>query len=64
MQQLTDVWTLETPAEEMAIFGLNLIIDAAYNGDRKAQNYLRKLWDMKWADIKPQGDKIGLSDFY
>ena len=52
MQQLTDVWTLETPAEETAIFDLNLIIDAAYNHDHKAQRYLRKLWDMKWVDIK------------
>ena len=53
MEQLTDVWTLETTDEEYASDDLNQIIDMSLNHDRAAQNYLRKLWDgEKWDSIK------------
>lgn len=53
MEQLTDVWTLETPSEEAAIDSLTFIVDRAIEGNRKAQSYLRKLWDGEsWASIK------------
>ena len=52
-QQLTDVWTLETPDEEGASIDLNLIIEDAFNHSRQAINYLRRLWDDEsWTSIK------------
>ncbi len=53
MQQLTDVWTLETPNEEAASVDLNFIVEAAFKHSRRAINYLRKLWDGEsWQSIK------------
>lgn len=52
MEQLTDVWTLETPTEEIASDSLNSIAEQAYNSDRKSQNYLKKLWNKSWQSIK------------
>lgn len=52
-EAMSDVWTLETPSEEIASESLNLIADMAFDGNRKAQSYLRKLWDGEsWQSIK------------
>ena len=45
MEQLTDVWTLETPDEEFASEDLNFIIEQALNGDFELAGYLCQLWD-------------------
>jgi len=53
-ETLTDVWTLETPDEEMASNDLNCIIEQAFrfSGSRE-RAYLRKLWDNEpWHSIK------------
>lgn len=53
MQQLTDVWTLETPAEEEATARLSAIADAALEGDKWARDYLTRLWDGEpWKSIE------------
>jgi len=51
---LGDVWTLETPNEELAAENLNMIVSAALDGhSASARNYLRKLWDNEsWESIK------------
>jgi hypothetical protein len=50
---LTDVWELETDGQNIASEDLNFIIDCAINGNRKAQNYLKKIWDNEsWPSIK------------
>jgi hypothetical protein len=55
-----DVWTLETPQEDIASIDLNIIADDAFKGDREAQNYLRKLWDGKnWDSIKEKLEAEG-----
>ena len=44
---------LETDAEKFAICDLESIVDSAFAGDRKSQNYLKKLWDGEnWPSIK------------
>lgn len=48
----TDVWQLELEAEEIGQEDLIEIVDDAIKGNRKAQNYLKKLWDEKWLPIK------------
>jgi hypothetical protein len=52
-EPIGDVWKLETPSQDYAADDLWHIEDAAMKGDRKAQNYLKKLWDNeKWDSIK------------
>lgn len=54
MQQLTDVWTLETPDEELATIDLNFIIDEAMKFRGVSERaYLRRLWDGEnWQSIR------------
>lgn len=53
MEQLTDVWELETPDEKAAEADLRDIVDAAFEGDTTAQEYLRLLWtNESWESIK------------
>lgn len=54
MEQLTDVWILETPDEEMASTDLNQIIERAFKFRGNSERaYLRRLWDMEsWKSIK------------
>jgi len=64
MQQITDVWTLETSAEECATEDLTHIANVALRGGRKEQSYLRKLWDSEsWESIKGKLNTEG-SDWY
>ena len=51
---LGDVWTLETPGEELATEDLSIIVSVALDGhSASARNYLRKLWDNEsWKSIK------------
>jgi hypothetical protein len=52
--EVGDVWTLETPNEELATEDLNMVVSAALDGhSASARNYLRKLWDNEsWESIK------------
>jgi len=51
--EVGDVWTLETPDEELAAEDLNIVVAAALDKDSRARNYLRKLWDGEsWKSIK------------
>lgn len=48
-----DVWKLETSVEEFASESLSEICEDALKGNKKAQRYLRKVWDNeKWSSIK------------
>ncbi len=47
------VWDLESSEEKSANKELCSITDHALKGNRKSQNYLRKLWDNEsWKSIK------------
>ena len=51
--ELTDVWTLETPQEEIGAHLLGMICDDAIEGDTGAQDYLRGLWGGEsWESIE------------
>ena len=54
MQQLSDVWVLETPDEEIASIDLNHIIEQASKFSGVSERaYLRRLWDGEsWHSIK------------
>jgi hypothetical protein len=56
---LGDVWQLETPLEEQASESLSLISGEALKGDRKAQNFLKKIFEEKWKYIKPKLETEG-----
>jgi hypothetical protein len=58
---LGDVWVLETNQEERASDALNaLYVEPALEGNRHAQDYLRKLWDNEsWASIKEKLETEG-----
>jgi len=48
-----DVWNLECNTEAIASDELNFLVSMAIEGNRKMQNYLRKLWDgEQWSSIK------------
>jgi hypothetical protein len=50
---LGDVWSLESSDEALASELLTDVVGDALGGSRKAQNYLRKLWDGEpWPSIK------------
>jgi len=49
---LSDVWELETPPEKVASEDLSMIADMAIEGDRKAQNYLKTIFEEDWKSIK------------
>ena len=52
-QSLTDVWHLESATQKWAGIELADIAEAAINGNRKLQNYLKKLWPKcSWITIK------------
>jgi len=59
MQQLGDVWTLETPLEEQASASLSQVAELACGGNRKAQNYLKRLWDERWQSVKTKLETEG-----
>lgn len=65
-QQLTDVWKLETPSQDVASDDLNGMIDFVYNtkynfGYRMSNiGYLRHLWnDESWKSIKSKLETEG-----
>lgn len=50
---MTDIWELESPSQDIAADEISMVVDKALNHDRKAINYLRKLWDGEsWESIK------------
>jgi len=50
---MDNVWELETKEEKAASEYLGMIAECACAGNRKDQNYLRKLWDGEsWQSIK------------
>ena len=49
---MTSVWQLENQEQMAASEELNIIIEIALAGNRKHQNYLKKLWNEKWPFIK------------
>ena len=53
-EPIGDVWTLETPSEELASEDLGAIVSLALEKRSTwARNYLRKLWDNEsWSSIK------------
>ena len=53
-KELSDVWTLESPRQIIAIEEINLIIETAMKfSGIKERAYLRKLWDGEsWKSIK------------
>ena len=60
VKQLTDVWTLEEPCEEVASNDLSYLADLALSGRRRTQNYLRTLWDGEsWESIKAKLETEG-----
>lgn len=65
MKQLTDVWTLETPDEEMAATDLNRVVERAFQfSGVHDRAYLRRLWDMEsWKSIKAKL-QVGSSTWY
>lgn len=46
------VWQLENEQQIAASEDLNIIIELALASNRKAQNYLKKLWGDTWQTIK------------
>jgi len=52
MKVLSDVWKLESDLQEQAAIHLGEIVELAFSGSRKAQNYLKKLWNNDWQTIK------------
>lgn len=53
MNELTDVWELNTLSEESASNDLDWFVEEAFRGNRKAINYLKKLWKSEsWKSIK------------
>jgi len=59
---MNTVWTLESHEQELAAEVVNSIVEEAFAGSRKAQNYLRKLWDgEKWSSIKEKLEVEGSS---
>ena len=55
----TDVWQLENQKQIVASEDLNWIIETALAGDRKLQNYLKKLWGNSWQTIKERVNTEG-----
>ena len=53
-----DVWTLTNNEEDAASDELSeLYVTPALDGNRKAQNYLRRLWDNEsWESIKKKAE--------
>ena len=50
---MSDIWCLETDKQQFASEHLSSIANIAITGDRKAQNYLKKLWpECSWQTIK------------
>jgi len=49
---ISDVWEIETAGQKIAAENLSIFCEKAIKGDRKAQNYLKKLWGEKWTSIK------------
>ena len=49
---MTDVWQLENQEQIAASEDLNIIIELALAGNRKFQNYLKRLWGDSWQTIK------------
>jgi hypothetical protein len=58
-QGMGDVWKLETPNEDAYSDELNFIAERAISGDRKAQNFLSKLWGEKWSSVKEKLETEG-----
>ena len=49
---MNDVWCLESGRQLVGSEDLSRIAESAIAGDRKSQNYLKKLWGEKWTRIK------------
>jgi len=45
-------WILESQSEQAASERLSRVCDCALSGQRKMQNYLKKLWGEGWPEIK------------
>jgi len=59
-EALGDVWKLESPQQYIASDSLSMIAEQAMKGDRKAQNFLRMLWDNEsWSSIKKKLETEG-----
>ncbi len=51
--QISDVWQLESAEQLEANYDLSKVVEFAIAGDRKEQNYLKKLWpECNWVTIK------------
>ena len=62
MTQLSDVWILDTQAEEIASEALSHIAQNALAGYAPAQDYLTQLWDDEsWLSIKDKLNTEGSS---
>tara|TARA_Y100000296_G_C5033448_1_gene186052 strand:+ start:113 stop:367 length:255 start_codon:yes stop_codon:yes gene_type:complete len=61
MEQLTDVWKLESEDQDWASEDLNHIIDKALKFEGVSERaYLRKLWDGEsWQSIKERASTEG-----
>ena len=59
IEVLTDVWQLENSQEIVASEDLNIIIEIALAGNRKLQNYLKRLWGDSWQTIKKRVNTEG-----
>lgn len=52
-EPISDVWKLESEAQDFASEDLSHYAELAIGGCRKAQNYLKKLWpECNWQTIK------------
>ena len=59
-KEMSDVWTLETDKEKKYSDYLTMICQTAMDGNKKAQNYLRKIWDNEtWQSIKEKLETEG-----
>ena len=58
-KQVSDVWSFETPSEEIAIEELNMLYDKAKNGKVSARNLLKKVYDDNWQSIKEKVETEG-----
>jgi len=56
---MIDVWQLENGQQIVASEDLNVIIEEALAGNRKSQNYLKRLWGDSWQTIKERVNTEG-----
>ena len=56
---MNDVWQLENEQQITASDDLNILIEIALGGNRKSQNYLKKLWGDTCQTIKERVNTEG-----